>query len=184
MCLFFNKFKQRIVSLLSLLTCEYKNMKNLPLIVKILICVVVCLAIGGLSGIATTDAIPNWYANVNKPSFNPPNWLFAPVWTALYSMMGVAAALVWHNKDAKSGVKAALIIFAVQLLLNGLWSLLFFGMQNPPLAFVEIVILWIAIVLCIRAFLPISKVAGYLLIPYLLWVSFASVLNLSIWLLN
>ncbi len=159
-------------------------MKSIPLFLKIIIAVVVCFGIGSLSGIATSNGLSEWYATIRKPSFNPPNWLFAPVWTVLYTMMGVAAALVWHKGLETQGVKVALIVFAIQLILNALWSILFFGMQNPALAFFEILVLWFSILVCIFSFMKVHKTAGYLLIPYILWVSFAAFLNFTIWQLN
>jgi tryptophan-rich sensory protein len=120
-----------------------------------------------------------------KPSFNPPNWVFAPVWSMLYVMMGVAAGLVWNRIDYdKEIVKKALVLFAIQLALNALWSYLFFGLKNSMLAGVEIVILWLMIYETYLKFSKINKISGYLMIPYLLWVSFAMVLNASIWWLN
>lgn len=147
--------------------------------------VVTCLAVGYFSGIVTRSAITTWYPTLIKPSFNPPNWVFAPVWSMLYAMMGVAAGLVWDKIDyERAAVKNALIFFAVQLGLNALWSFLFFGLKNPMLAGVEIIILWLLIFETQQKFAKINKIAGYLLIPYLLWVSFATVLNGSIWWLN
>jgi tryptophan-rich sensory protein len=154
-------------------------------ITKILVVVVTCLAIGYFSGMVTRSAITTWYPTLVKPVFNPPNWIFAPVWSMLYIMMGIAAGLVWSRIDfEKEAVKKALIFFAVQLALNALWSYLFFGLQNPMLAGIEIVILWLMIFETYTKFVKINKIAGYLLIPYLLWVSFATVLNISIWWLN
>lgn len=154
-------------------------------ITKILIVVVTCLAIGYFSGMVTRSAITTWYPTLIKPVFNPPNWIFAPVWSMLYIMMGVAAGLVWSRIEIeKEAVKKALIFFAIQLALNALWSYLFFGLRNPMLAGVEIVILWLMIFETYSKFIKINKIAGYLFIPYLLWVSFASVLNASIWWLN
>ena len=154
-------------------------------ITRILVVVVTCLAIGYFSGMETRSAITTWYPTLVKPSFNPPNWIFAPVWSMLYIMMGVAAGLVWNYIDhEKEAVKNALIFFAVQLGLNALWSFLFFGLKNPLLAGVEIVILWLMIYETYTKFAKINSIAGYLFIPYLLWVSFAMVLNGSIWWLN
>lgn len=155
----------------------------MPRYIKIVLSVLLCLAIGGLSGFATTDAINGWYATIQKPSFNPPNWIFGPVWTVLYAMMGVALGLVW-SETTKLTKSKAYTFFFVQLALNGIWSIIFFAMQNPPLAMADILLLLVFIVLTIKTFLPINKWAAYLLIPYLLWVSFASVLNASIWYLN
>ena len=154
-------------------------------ITKILTVVVTCLAIGYFSGIVTRSAIITWYPTLVKPSFNPPNWIFAPVWSMLYIMMGIAAGLVWDRMESNTEiVKRALVFFALQLALNALWSYLFFGLMNPMLALLEIVILWLMIYETYVQFGKINKIAGYLFIPYLLWVSFAMVLNASIWWLN
>jgi benzodiazapine receptor len=154
-------------------------------ITKILTVVVTCLVIGYFSGIVTRAAIITWYPTLVKPSFNPPNWIFAPVWSTLYIMTGIAAGLVWDRIESNTElVKKALVIFALQLALNALWSYLFFGLMNPMLALLEIVILWLMIYETYVQFGKINKIAGYLFIPYLLWVSFAMVLNASIWWLN
>lgn len=154
-------------------------------ITRILTVVVTCLVIGYFSGMVTRSAIVSWYPTLVKPSFNPPNWIFAPVWSMLYIMMGVAAGLVWNRIDfEKELVKKALVLFAIQLALNALWSYLFFGLKNPMLAGIEIVLLWLMIFETYSKFVKINKIAGYLFIPYLLWVSFAMVLNGSIWWLN
>lgn len=154
-------------------------------ITKILVVVVTCLVIGYFSGMVTRSSITTWYPTLVKPSFNPPNWVFAPVWSMLYIMMGVAAGLVWNRIDfEKEAVKKALIFFAIQLALNALWSYLFFGLKNPMLAGIEIILLWLMIFETYSKFVKINKIAGYLLIPYLAWVSFATVLNESIWWLN
>lgn len=154
-------------------------------ITKILIVVVTCLAIGYFSGIVTRSSIETWYPTLIKPSFNPPNWVFAPVWSMLYIMMGVAAALVWDRMESdKEAVKRALLIFAIQLALNALWSYLFFGLHNLMLAGIEIVLFWLLIYETYIHFSKINKIAGYLILPYLAWVSFATVLNASIWWLN
>lgn len=152
---------------------------------KIAIFVVTCIAVGYLSSIATQSSVNTWFAGLNKPSFNPPSWVFAPVWSTLYIMMGIAAGLVWNRIDYdKDNVRIALLFFAVQLALNALWSILFFGLQNPLLALIEVVLLWLMIYETYTKFIKIDKIAGYLFIPYLLWVSFASILNASIWWLN
>lgn len=152
---------------------------------KILIMVVTCLAVGYLSGIVTRESIAEWYQFIEKPSFNPPNWVFQPVWSALYVMMGVAGGLVWDKIDSKSEeVKKALKFFAIQLALNALWSVLFFGLKNPMLALVEIILLWLMIYETYLKFSRINSVSGYLFIPYLMWVGFAAILNASIWWLN
>ncbi|MFV8345965.1 TspO/MBR family protein [Flavobacterium sp. ZB4P13] len=154
-------------------------------ITRILAVVVTCLAIGYFSGMVTKSSIETWYPTLIKPSFNPPNWVFAPVWSMLYVMMGVAAGLVWDRIEAeKEVVKKALVFFAIQLALNALWSYLFFGLHNPMLAGLEIIVLWLMIFETYIQFAKINKIAGYLLLPYLAWVSFAAVLNGSIWWLN
>lgn len=137
-----------------------------------------------MSGIATSSSVDTWYVTLQKPGFTPPGWLFAPVWTALYVLMGVAAGLV--NADAAAGTakKPALQLFALQLGLNGLWSVLFFGLRNPTLALAEIIVLWLAIAFTLVRFYRIQSTAAYLLLPYLLWVSFAGLLNGAIALLN
>ena len=154
-------------------------------VTRILSIVVGCLVIGYFSGIVTRSAITDWYPTLIKPSFNPPNWIFAPVWSALYIMMGVAAGLVWNKIEfQKEAVKKAIIFFAIQLGLNALWSYLFFGLHNPMLAGLEIIILWLMIYETYVQFSKINKIAGYLFLPYIAWVSFAAVLNASIWWLN
>jgi tryptophan-rich sensory protein len=153
--------------------------------VKILLCVTTCIGVGYLSGMATQSSVTTWFPTLIKPSFNPPSWVFAPVWSLLYTMMGVAAGLVWNRIDyEKEAVKKALLFFVIQLALNALWSILFFGIRNPFLAFIEIILLWLMIYETYVQFGKIDKIAGYLFIPYILWVSFAAVLNGGIWWLN
>lgn len=151
---------------------------------KFLIAVAVPVAVGGLSGWATSAGVVAWYPTLTKPSFNPPAWVFGPVWTVLYIMMGVAAFLVWRRGLGAEGVRLALGVFLLQLLLNGLWSLLFFGLRSPGLAFVDILALWLAIGATVWLFWRLVPAAGVLLLPYWAWVSFAAVLNGSIWSLN
>ena len=147
--------------------------------------VVTCLVVGYFSGIVTRGSIETWYPTLVKPSFNPPNWLFAPVWSTLYIMMGIAAGLVWNRIDfERDAVKRALLFFTIQLGLNALWSFLFFGLHNVLLALIELVILWLMIYETYQSFRKIHKIAGDLLLPYLAWVTFAGVLNASIWQLN
>jgi translocator protein len=126
-----------------------------------------------------------WYYSVlNKPSWNPPDWLFPPAWSLLFLLMGIALYLVVQQASEKTNIRLPLIVFGVQLLLNLGWSAAFFGLHSPLLALVVIVLLWLAILLTIVKFKAVSPLSGYLLIPYLLWVSFASVLNFTIWQLN
>ena len=152
--------------------------------VKLVIAVALPVAVGALSGFATARGVSTWYPTLVKPAFNPPAWVFGPVWTALYVMMGVAAYLVWRQGLGTGGVKVALMAFLIQLGLNGLWSILFFGMQEPGWALGEIVLLWAAIGVTVVLFWRASPAAGALLLPYLAWVSFAAVLNASLWWLN
>lgn len=154
-------------------------MNYLALIISILI----AEAAGLLGSIFTFRSIPTWYATLKKPSFNPPSWLFGPVWTILYIFMGISSYMIWQRRGV-ADVKLALIVYGIQLALNALWSILFFGLKNPGLALVEIVFLWIAILATIILFWPINAYAGALLIPYLAWVTFASFLNYNIWVLN
>ena len=152
--------------------------------IKLIVAVVAPLAVGGLSGMATARGVETWYPTLAKPAFNPPAWVFGPTWTVLYIMMGVAAFLVWRQGVGTPGVKQALIVFAVHLALNGLWSILFFGMQAPGWAFAEIIVLWLAVLASAWLFWRVAPAAGWLMLPYLAWVSFAAVLNGSIWVLN
>ena len=158
-------------------------MKSFKVFITILICLLIPLAIGGISGFATATSITDWYVTLNKPSFNPPNYLFAPVWTTLYALMGISLFLVWKSPEGRDR-NNALVIFAVQIALNFIWSFLFFKFNLVGVALVEIVLLWISILMMIIFFRRISKLAAFLQIPYLLWVSFASVLNAAIWFLN
>ncbi len=153
-------------------------------IVNIGIAVIVCLLIGFLSSFATQSSVNDWYLTLNKPSFNPPNEIFAPVWTILYTLMGISAGIVWSKGFHHIWVKTALYHFAFQLLFNALWSIVFFGLKSPLLALLIILTLLTLIMLTIKWFKVVSKIAAYLLIPYLLWVCFAAVLNYNIWLLN
>ncbi len=144
---------------------------------KLILSIGLCLGAGFIGSIFTTSSIPTWYAALNKPPFSPPDWVFAPVWTILYIFMGISLYLVWIKKSVSA-------IFWIQLILNISWSIVFFGMKNPSLAFVNILALWIGIFLTIKAFYKINRLAGQLLFPYIAWVSFAALLNLSIVILN
>ncbi len=141
--------------------------------------VALCEAAGLVGTVFTLQAIPEWYALLNKPAFSPPNWVFGPVWTLLYFMMGTAAWLVWQRQGT-----AALKVFWLQLALNALWTPLFFGLQNPLAGLVCIALMWLAIVWTIVGFWRVSRPAALLLLPYLAWVSFATALNYAIWTLN
>ncbi len=150
---------------------------------RLTLLIFICEAIGILGSVFTLSQIPTWYASLNKPFFNPPNFIFGPVWTTLYFLMGLSLFLVLEEKLKKHKNKI-IILFSIQLLLNFIWSFIFFGLHNPILAFINIAMLWGSIILLIYEFWKYSKVASLLLVPYLLWVSFASVLNLFIIVLN
>ncbi len=146
--------------------------------------IIICQMAGLIGAFFTTSAIPTWYAGLVKPSFSPPNYLFGPVWTILYTLMGISLYLVWTAKVRPNSFKAAMIVFWTQLILNALWSIIFFGLRSPIFAFIVIVMMLMMIALTIDRFQRTSKIAAYLLIPYILWVAFAAVLNLAIVLLN
>ncbi|UJH66256.1 TspO/MBR family protein [Allomuricauda sp. SCSIO 65647] len=152
--------------------------------VYIAISMTVCLLIGILASFATQNSVNDWYLTLNKPSFNPPNWIFGPVWGVLYILMGIAAGIVWSKGIYHLWVKTALYHFAFQLLFNALWSIVFFGFKSPFWALIVILTLLILILLTIRWFKVVSKVAAVLMIPYFLWVCFAMVLNYKIWEMN
>jgi translocator protein len=149
---------------------------------KLVVAIVLCQLAGIIGSVFTISSISSWYAELSKPFFSPPNWVFFPVWISLYLLMGISLYLVW-KKGWKEN-KKALSFFGIQLFLNALWSPIFFGLKNPLLAFIEIIFLWLAILLTIIHFYKVSKPAAYLLIPYILWVSFAALLNFFIFLLN
>lgn len=149
---------------------------------KLLASIGICFTPGIIGSFFTFQSIPTWYATLNKPSFSPPNWVFGPVWTTLYVLMGISLYIIWSSESKHK--KHAIKLFIIQLFLNGLWSILFFGLRNPLLGLVGIVVLGIYIILSIIAFYKVSKIATYFLFPYILWVSFASLLNLMIVLLN
>jgi len=152
-------------------------------ILKLAVSIILCQLAGFLGSLLTTPAIPTWYQTLNKPIFTPPNWIFSPVWISLFILMGISLFMVWRSGEHPK-VKTAFIFFFVQLILNVFWSAAFFGLRSPLLGLMDILLLWIAILLTILNFLNISKVAGLLLLPYLLWVSFAALLNFSLWILN
>jgi translocator protein len=148
---------------------------------RLVLCIIVCLGAAGLGSLWTTPALRPWYASLSKPSWTPPNWLFGPVWTILYVAMAIAAWRVWQ----KVGLTAVpMQLFVLQLLLNVGWSAVFFRLRSPGLAFAEIVMLWLAILATSIGFWKVVPAAGWLLLPYLIWVSYATALNFSIWRLN
>jgi len=152
-------------------------------ILKLVISIALCQLAGFIGSLFTTPAIPTWYKTLNKPFFTPPNWIFGPVWISLFILMGISLFMLWQTQDHPR-FKTALIFFFVQLILNVLWSAAFFGLRSPLLGFIDIVLLWVAILLTIQHCLRISRIAGLLLLPYMIWVSFAVVLNFSLWILN
>ena len=156
-------------------------MKNL---LKLIVCIVICQLAGVIGSIFTMDNISTWYPTLTKPPLQPPNWIFGPVWISLYILMGISLFLVIKNGFSVPGVKAATAMFAVQLVLNSIWSIVFFGMHELLISVVVIAALWIMILLTMLKFKPISFTAAVLLLPYLLWVSFASYLNSAIYVLN
>jgi tryptophan-rich sensory protein len=149
---------------------------------KLIISILLPQLTGGLGALVTISSVGSWYQTINKPSFTPPSWLFGPAWTTLYLLMGIAMFLIWKSDHSQK--KTALWLFGIQLFLNGIWSPAFFGLESPFLGLVVIVPLWVMILVCIKVFFPINKTAAYLMIPYLMWVSFATALNASIWYLN
>ena len=152
-------------------------------VIGLVVFVLVCLGAGWVGSFSTRPAIGTWYAHLLKPSWTPPNWLFAPVWTALYIGMAVAAWAVWWRAGFSAG-RLALVLFLVQLALNVAWSWLFFGLRMPGAALAEVVLLWLLILATAIAFWPFSRTATYLMAPYLLWVTLAAALNAAIWRLN
>ena len=153
-------------------------------IIKLIVSIVACEGAGGIGAIFTTPAIPTWYAGLKKPAFTPPNSAFGPVWITLYLLMGIAVFLVWREGLGQEGVTAAFIVFWIQLVLNILWSVVFFRRKSILGGMVVILLLWIAILVSIIMFFGVSPIAGGLLIPYIIWVSVAANLNVQVWILN
>jgi len=149
---------------------------------KFIISIILPQLIGGVGALVTISSVGSWYQTIDKPFFTPPSWVFGPAWTTLYLLMGIALFLIWKSDHPSK--KTALWVFGIQLVLNGIWSPAFFGLESPILGLVVILPLWILIVVCIKVFFPIHKTASYLMVPYLLWVSFATALNAGIWYLN
>jgi tryptophan-rich sensory protein len=150
---------------------------------KLFLSVILPVGIGGIAGLFTAEAVPGWYATLNQPSFNPPNWIFGPVWTTLYLAMGISLFLVWKENYSRER-NIAIVVFLIQLALNFAWSLIFFHFKMIGLALVEIILLWISILSMLFLFYRIKPVAAYINIPYLLWVAFATMLNASYYILN
>jgi len=163
-----------------MITTAPKRFQFVPFLISLLI----TLIIGFVASLFTRPQITTWYSTLNKPSFNPPDWLFAPVWTAIYIMIAIAAYLVWQQRNHSKTYKITAAIYFIQLAFNFSWSIVFFGLHGILPALFVILLLWVSIILNIRWFKKYSKAAAWLLAPYLLWVSFASILNLSIYLLN
>ncbi|MDD5148672.1 MAG: tryptophan-rich sensory protein [Candidatus ainarchaeum sp.] len=153
-------------------------------ILKLLGLIILCELMGAIGSIFTVPNIAGWYSFLNKPFFTPPSWLFAPAWTVLFALMGIALYFVLENGLEKKETRIAAGIFAFQFLLNIFWSALFFGLKNPLLGFIEIIALWLAILAAIISFHRVSKKAAWLLLPYICWASFAAALNFSVWMLN
>lgn len=161
-------------------------MTKIQTLIGCVLSIVICELAGAIGALFTINAIPTWYAVLQRPPLTPPSWIFGPVWTVLYALMGIAAFLVWkkQREQPNGGTKTALYVFLIQLLLNAIWTPLFFGLQNLALALGTIFLLWIMILLTIVAFQRISRIGAYLLIPYVLWVTFAMYLNAGFWFLN
>lgn len=151
---------------------------------KLVASIVICQLAGIIGSFFTVSSVSTWYLTLNKPFFNPPSWLFGPVWITLYFLMGISLYIVWNKGIRSKEAKIAVSVFGVQLILNFLWSIIFFGLKLPSFAFIEIILMWLAIIATVVYFYRISKVASYILIPYLLWVSFAAILNFAIYYLN
>jgi benzodiazapine receptor len=152
--------------------------------VELVLFIALCEIAGAVGSLFTTPSIPTWYASLRKPNMAPPNWVFAPVWTTLYALMGISLFIVWGKTHGKDFGRVAITTFILQLALNVLWSYLFFGLQSPFLGLIEITVLWFAIAATIVSFSRISRIAGLMLLPYLAWVSFAGYLNYMVFTLN
>lgn len=151
---------------------------------KLIISLLIPLAVGITAGLFTRPEIDTWYAALNKPWFNPPKWIFAPVWTTLYILMGLGLWLVWKSAAAESVKKMAMYLFAIQLVLNFFWSIIFFNQHQLGWAFAELTVLWVFILATIFAFGRVSSAAAWLMVPYICWTSFAGILNYTVWKLN
>jgi tryptophan-rich sensory protein len=174
-----------IIALTILAVVFYKLYKKFgKKFIKLIVAILICQGAGIIGSVSTMSSIPTWYATINKPNFTPPNWLFGPVWITLFTLMGISLYLIWNEGLRSKKVREALSIFGLQLVLNTLWSILFFGLKNPFYGLIEIIILWITIVITLIKFYNISKTAGLILIPYINWVSIALILNYYVWVLN
>ena len=151
---------------------------------RIAVAIVLCLLIGTIGSIAVQSSIDTWYTRLQKPLWTPPSSIFAPVWISLYICMGIAAGLVWHKGFYHKWVKTALYHFGLQLALNAVWPMLFFGLRRPDMALIVIISLFITLLFTVKWFKVVSNMAAYLLVPYVLWVAYATALNFSIWQLN
>ena len=151
---------------------------------KLVISIAVPLIIGFTSGFFTITGIGSWYQTIQRPSWNPPNWIFGPVWTILYILMGIALYLIWKSDASRTVKRNAIVLFSIQLILNFFWSIIFFNQHQPGFAFIEIGVMWVMILLTSFAFAKINTTAAWLLVPYISWVSFAAILNFTIWKLN
>jgi translocator protein len=153
-------------------------------VIKLIASILICQSAGILGSLFSIPGVRDWYDTLKKPSFTPPGWLFGPVWAVLYTLMGISAYILWRKGLNNRDIQVALIVFLVQLVLNALWPMLFFGLHSPLAGFIEIIALWASVVLCIIFFARISPLAALLLVPYLLWVSFATILNGGFFVLN
>ncbi len=153
-------------------------------ITKLISAILICQSAGIVGSIFTSSSVQTWYTTLQKPGFTPPNWLFAPVWLTLFTLMGISLYLVWNKGLKNKRVKGCLSVFGIQLILNTVWSFLFFGLRSPLLGLIEIVFLWMAIAVTVLKFYRVSRAAALLLIPYIIWVSIALVLNFYVWGLN
>ncbi len=152
-------------------------------IIILILFILICQSVGIIGATFTMSSLDNWYRTIQKPSWNPPDWIFGPVWTTLYAIMGFSMWTIWKNR-ATQKISWCIIIFIIQLLLNGIWTPLFFGLKNPALALIDIMFLFSAIIATIIIFYKVNRLASLILIPYLLWVGFATILNYHLWKLN
>jgi len=157
---------------------------NMADLIKLIVSILVCQFVGFLGSLVTKPAIPTWYTELSKPAYRPPDWVFGPVWITLYLLMGISVFLIWRMGFSSSQVRLALSAFLIQLILNGLWSFLFFGLKSPFLGLVDLILLWIFIMITMITFAKLSQLAAFLLVPYIAWVTFALLLNFSIWQMN